>query len=167
MKRFGFLGIALLIMAFVACGPTKSEEDKVAEKIDAGQTLTEKDYTVVVDYLVKYAQEAQKYQDVVDNQPSGSAEAQEATDKLAALTSSYSLLDPFNKALEASTVEQVGPDNVSKVNQNASLTYFTAPSWAIIDQDPNVAGFIEQMPASDSTGVISQGDGVVVNENVK
>lgn len=44
------------------------------------------------------------------------------------------------------------------------LDYFTAPSWAIIDQDPKVAGFIEDMPDTDTTAVISQGDGVVVDK---
>lgn len=162
MKSIKFLGLTLLCFIFAACGPTKSEEDKVAEKIEAGTALTEQDYTVVVDYLVKYAKEAQVYQDEVNNLPTDDPKAIEATDKLADITASYTLLDTYNKALQASTVESVGPANVKKVNENAMLTYFTAPSWATVDQDPNVAGFIEEMPQTDSTSEISQGDGVAI-----
>lgn len=164
MKSIKLMGLALLCLLFAACGPTKSDDDKVAEKIDAGAALTEQDYTVVVDYLVKYAKEAQVYQDEINSLPSGDPKAEEATKKLADVTAGYTLLDTFNKALQASTVEGVGPANVKKVNENAALDYFTAPSWAIIDQDPKVAGFIEDMPDTDTTAVISQGDGVVVDK---
>ncbi len=42
--------------------------------------------------------------------------------------------------------------------------WFSAPEWANVGDDPSVVGFIEEMPSSDTTGVISSGDGVEVNK---
>ena len=156
-----------MLLCAVLLGACAGKEDaNIASKIEGGETLTKNDYTVLVDYCVKYATDAQKYQDIINAAPSAdSQEAIDATNEIEALGTKYQYADMFFKCLDKSTPEQIGKENVQKVNDNASLDYFMAPSWATIKTSDNVEGFIEETPsvaATDSTGVISEGDGEVV-----
>lgn len=164
LKKIGslMLGFAMVMIMFVACGPTQKEVDSVAEKIDNGASLTQSDYTVITDYCVEYAKKAQEYQAKLDAPGVSAMETSEYTTKLADLTARYSYADMFFKALNDATPEAVGAENVKKIQDNAELDYFTAPSWVTIETSNDVSGFIEDMPDSDTAGVISVGDGVTV-----
>lgn len=145
-----------------ACGG--QSVDSVAEKIDSGKKLTQADYTTIIDYCGKFANEAQKLQNQVDALPDSSSVAVTDETKLADLKTKFPHLDKFNNALLAATPQDVGPDNVKKVNKLAQYVWFTAPDWATVQTDPNVDGFIEQTPTTDTTGVISDGAGDIVTE---
>lgn len=157
LKLFAFMAVCLLM---AACGSDGAS--KVAEKIKDGEKLTEADYTVMIDYCGKYAEEAQKIQDQINNLPAESDGTFDLENKMADLTNSYPYTAEFFEKIANSTKEEVGEKNVEKINRYAPLMWFSAPSWAIVGEDTDVVGFIEDMPSTDSTAVISDGDGVEV-----
>lgn len=159
LKLFLFAAVALV---FAACGA--DEAKKVAEKISANQPLTESDYTVMINYVGDYAKEAQPIQDAIDNLPDASEKADADTRKLADLTEKYPYFDIFSQKISTCTEAQVGKENADKINSYAGYTWFTAPDWSQIPTDPGVAGMIEEMPQSDSSGVIASGAGEAVKE---
>lgn len=164
MKAIKFLSvIAVAMLFFVAC--SGDDAKKVADKINSGITLSQSDYGVMIDYCGKYATEAQKYQNQIDMLPDSAAEATKDVEALAALGDEFPYLDMFNSKIAACTPEEVGKANVDKINRFASLIWFQAPDWATAIDDPNLDGFIEQMPAQDSdSAVISTGVGEAVSK---
>lgn len=161
-----------LMIGVAACSSNLPTDADVAKKIDAKEALSEADYTTMIDYCGKYAEEAQKYYDVINAQPNDStAEYISATNDLATLYGNYAYLDQFRQALAQSEMSQLGADNEKKVNELAKYQAFPLPAGAGANlQDPNVVGMIEQMPTTattDSTGVISSGDGEAVDINTK
>lgn len=158
MKLFAFMAICLLL---AACG-SKEGASAVAEKIKSGEQLTQSDYTVMIDYCGKYAEEAQKLQDQIDNLPGDSKETSNIEDKMADLSNSYPYTAEFFEKIANCSKEEIGEKNVDAINTYAPLMWFSAPAWAIVTDDSNVVGFIEDMPATDSANVISTGDGVEV-----
>ena len=163
------LTVLLFIFAMVACGSKVPDPASVAGKINAGQSLTEADYASMIDYCGKYAEEAQKYFDLINAQPNDStAEAVKATDDLAGLYARYTYLDQFRNALAQADMSELGAENEKKVNEFAKYQAFPLPVGEGADlKDPNVVGMIEEMPDTDTAGVISDGDGEAVDINVK
>lgn len=159
LKLFAFMAVCLLVSA---CGSDNAS--KVEGKIKDGTQLTEADYSVMIDYCGNFAEEAQKIQDQIDNLPAESDEAFSLEEKMAALSNSYPYASTFFDKIANSTKEAVGEKNVEKISKYASLMWFSAPSWAFAGKDSDVVGFIEDMPSSDSTAVISESDGVEVKE---
>lgn len=163
MKKF----LSILVLAIVCLVPTAcSHSDspaQVAQKIAQGQTLTQDDYTVMINYCGHFAEEAQKLQDKIDNLPVDDPEAVKATDQIASMQSSSEYLTPFYDALSKATQEQVGEKNVRLIDQYAGYMWFDAPDWAVIVTDPDVAGIIVDDTA-DTTGVIAQPTGQVVGQ---
>lgn len=163
LKIFTFVAVCLLM---AACG-NSGDVSKVASKIKADEQLTQADYTVMIDYCGKYAQEAQKIQDQINNLPADSEESEKLNDEMAALTDKFPYTTEFFEKITTCTQEEIGPDNVALINGFAPLMWFSSPEWANIGGDVNVAGFIEDMPSTDTTGVISTGDGVEVDSVAK
>ncbi|MBD5358267.1 MAG: hypothetical protein HDR88_14985 [Bacteroides sp.] len=157
LKLFAFMAVCLLM---AACGG--NEASKVEEKVKSGAELTQADYTVMIDYCGKYAEEAQKIQDEINNLPDESKEMFNLEEKMAALSNSYPYTTTFLDKIANSSEEAVGTENAEKIKKYAPLEWFSAPAWAMAADNNNVVGFIEEMPSSDSTGVISQGSGVEV-----
>lgn len=167
MKVLKFISMMAVCLIFTACAGA-GDADSVAKKIDAGEKLTESDYSTIIDYCGNFAKEAQNLQNRIDGLPDSSNAVTVDETKLADLKQKFPLLEKFNVALMASTPEEVGADNVKKVNDLAQYIWFSAPEWATIQTDPNVDGFIEQTPAAGAdSGVIAGGDGEVVTEKVK
>lgn len=172
-KKFNVILKSAMTLMFVlilaSCGSKTPSAEDVAKKIDAQETLTQADYTAMIDYCGKYAQEAQKYFDQINAQPNDStAAAVEATNKLADLYASYTYLDQFRTALYATSDAQLSPENEKKLNEYASYEAFPLPSGeGKALENPDVVGMIEQTPNTDSTGVISTGVGEAVDVNVK
>ena len=158
LKLFAFFAVCLLM---AACG-SKDGSSAVAEKIKNGEALTQADYTVMIDYCGKYAEEAQKLQDQVNNLPAESKETYDIEGKMAELSDSYPYTAEFFEKISNCSKEEIGEKNVEAINTYAPLMWFSAPSWAIVSDDTDVVGFIEDMPSTDSTNVISTGDGVEV-----
>lgn len=157
LKLFAFMALCLVM---ASCGGDGAS--KVEEKIKSGAEITQADYTVMVDYCGKYAEAAQKLQDEIDNLPAESKETFNLEEKMAALTDSYPYAAQFFEKIANSSEEAVGPENAEKIKSFAPLAWFSAPAWAVSADESNVIGVIEDMPASDSTGVISEGNGVEV-----
>ncbi len=158
MKFFAFVAVCFLM---AACG-SSDEAAAVASKLKDGGQLTEKDYTVLIDYCGKYAEAAQKIQDQINVLPADSQEAGKLTDQLAAMTEKEVHLDAFNSVLTNVSKEAIGEKNVELINKYASLNWFDAPAWAEMDTTSNVVGSIVEMPAADTAGVIAGGAGEVV-----
>lgn len=160
MKLFAFVAVCFLM---VACG-SSDEAASIASKIKDGAQLSEKDYTVMIDYCGKYAEEAQKIQDQINVLPADSPEAGKLTDRLAEMTQNEKYLQTFGDVLNNVSKEAVGEKNVELINKFASLTWFSAPAWAEIDTTSNAVGTIVDMPAEDTAGVIAVGAGEAVAE---
>lgn len=175
-KKFSFLLKSLVAVAIVtvmvACSANLPTDADVAKKIEANQALSEADYTTMIDYCGKYAEQAQKYYDVINAQPNDStAEYTDAVNQLSTLYGNYTYLDQFRQALAQSDMSQLGKDNENKVNEYAKYQAFPLPGGEGANlRDPNVVGMIEDMPSTattDSTGVLSSGDGEAVDTTVK
>lgn len=152
-----FMAVGLLL---AACG--SGGADKVEQKIKNGEQLTESDYTVIIKYCGEFAEEAQKIQDEINDIPAEAAGQTELEEKMATLAEKYPYTVEFSEKITNSTKEEIGEKNVALVNKYAPLMWFSAPDWADIGSAVNVDGFIEDMPTTDTSGVISTGDGVEV-----
>lgn len=163
MKAIKTFTLLTLLLIFVsACAGDSAK--KVADKINSGMPLDKQDYSVMIDYCGKYATEAQKYQNQIDLLPDTAVEATKDVEALSDLTSDYPYLDMFNKKLAVCTAEEVGKENVDKINRYASLIWFAAPDWATVIDNKGVEGFVEDTPELANDTVIATGDGVAVSE---
>lgn len=153
------LFMLMLVMAAAglvstACG-NKDEAGRVAEKIEKGESLTQGDYSCVIEYLGKFAEKAQPVQDEINNLPAGDAAAEKFSARLAEIRKEYPLVDTFNSVLERTTPEEVGADNVALVDKYAGYEWFTAPSWAVEQTDPGVGGIELEAPSGDTGNVVA------------
>lgn len=161
--------VLLFVCLIAACSSKTPDVKEIAQKIDNKEALTESDYSAMIDYCGEYAKKAQGYFDIINQQPNDStAEAIKATSDMAALYAKYPYLDMFRTALAASDINQLGKANEKKVNEYAQFEAFPLPGGeGAAMENPNVVGMIEDMPSSDSAGVIANGDGEAVDINVK
>lgn len=163
MKTLFLFLIMVLTVGLVSCSNDRAED--VSRKISEGQTLSQDDYRIIINYLGEYAEKAQPIQDAIDALPVGSDEAFQKSTELADLAAKYKFSDVFSTALGRATAAEVGSDNVKLVDRYAPYFWFTAPDWATVNGDSDIEGFIEDMPsdtASVSNEVVSYGDGVAV-----
>lgn len=150
----------LLLMAIIAVGAittscnSDGEAKKVAEKIEKGEALTHGDYTCLIEYMGRFAEEAAPIQNSINNLPSGDAGVTKYQEQLSALKDKYPLLESFTNALDRTTPEEVGSDNVALVDKYSGYEWFTSPSWATENFDPAIGGLEMQTPA-DSSGVVA------------
>ncbi len=155
------MAVVCLIMA--SCG-SKADPKAVADKIAAGETLTQADYTTMIDYCENYAEKAQPYFNTINNASDpNSKEVADAYSELATMKSDAVYLDTFRNALFAANAEQLGEANVKRMDKFSSLEAF--PIANISDSamlNPDVVGDIVDMPDSTNTNVIATGDGEVV-----
>lgn len=158
-----------LLVLMSACGAKDPTAESVAQKINEGGKLTEADYSAMIDYCGKYASEAQNFYDTINAQPNDSTpQAESATSGLAALYEKYSYLDQFRTVLAQTDMSALGEKNEKKVQEFAKYQGFPLPIGEGADlRDPQVVGMIEDMPDSDTAGVIADGDGEAVDVNVK
>ena len=71
----------------------------VAAKISSGATLTQAEYTTVIDYLGHFAKSAQPLQDQINNLPAGDPKAVELQQQLDRLKEKDIYLDLFSSML--------------------------------------------------------------------
>ncbi len=163
LKTLKVLLLAMLVgVAATACN-SASEADAVAKKIEQGETLSQSDYTVIIDYLGSFAEKAQPIQDNINNLPAEDPKAQPFVEQFDKLKSSYPLLAKFTSVLDKASAEEVGQDNVALVDKYAGYEWFTSPSWATINTDPGIGGIEMQSPSNDTNGVLA---GAVDEEKV-
>lgn len=169
MKTLKTICMTLLCVAFAACTNSNPTPAEVAAKIDSHEALSEVDYAVMIDYCGEYARSAQQYFDIINEQPTDStAEYSRAAQDLANLKANSPYLDMFRTAIYAATDKQIGDKNIKKVQEYQKYEAFPLPEGAGPDLTiPDEVGVIEDMPDTDTTGVIATGDGIVVDENVK
>lgn len=165
MKIVKVLGLVALIfvMAFSACDGN-DQAARLASKVKAGDRLTQEDYTEMIQYCGKYATEAQKIQDQINALPADSSQSGKLDSKMNDLSAKFPYAEVFFTKITTCTKEEVGEKNVKLINDYAPLMWFSAPDWATIDSDPDVVGFVEDMPSTDSSSVIATGDGVEVSK---
>lgn len=163
IKTLKMLLMVMMVGAFATACNSSSEADAVAKKIEQGQALEQSDYTVIIDYMGKFAEAAQPIQDNINNLPAEDPKAQPYIEQFDKLKSSYPLLDTFKATLDKASAEQVGADNVALVDKYAGYEWFTSPSWAVINTDPGVGGLELESPSNDSNGVVA---GAVDEEQV-
>lgn len=153
MKKIKLLLLAILSVAassFVASCSNSEEAGKVADKITRGEVLTQSDFSILIDYCGDFAQKAQTIQDKIDNLPDNDPALKALDSDLTALKSEYPHTGLFFKTLKASTPEEVGSENVKKVDGYSSLIWFDAPEWAETLSPSGDAGLIETTTPADS-----------------
>ena len=164
MKKLMTIMMALVCVLMVSCGNKANDPKEIADKITAGQTLSEADYSAMIAYCSDYATKAQPYFNVINSDVStDSKEYVEALNSLADMKAKAVYLDTFREALEKADAEQLGKENVEKIAEFAKYEAF--PISNISDSvmlNPAVIGDIEDMPNSDTSNVIATGDGEVV-----
>lgn len=155
--------MAVMCLIMASCG-SKNDAKAVADKIAAGEPLTEADYSTMIDYCADYAQKAQQYFNVLNSgADTSSKEYADATNELATMATDAVYLDAFRNTLFAANAEQLGEKNVKKMEEFSSLEAFPISDISNTGMmNPNVVGDIEEMPASDTSNVIATGDGEVV-----
>lgn len=156
-------------LTLAACGSGVPSPESVANRLNGGESLSDKDYTAMIDYCGKYAKEAQTYYDIINGQPNDStATAIDAGNDLAALYGSYPYLDLFRTTLSTTELSSLSQANQKKVEKYAQYQDFPLPQGAGQElQDPQVAGMIEETPDSDTSGIIATGDGEAIDIKVK
>ncbi len=154
-KCFSILFAALAAVIMFASCSKADQASEVARKIEAGDTLTQAEYTTVIDYLGDFAQKAQPIQDKINNLPYGDPQATDLQKELSALKEKNGYFDLFKSVLESAPQSSLGADNVALVNKYAGYEWFASPSWATIQTDPEAAGLEVQTPDSDTTGVVA------------
>lgn len=160
---------ATLILAFASCGNKKPTPEEVAQKLEANQTLDEADYGVMIDYCGAYAEKAQPLFDAINAQPDASSpEAIKAAGDMDNLYNEYPYLETFRNAIYNTEESALGADNVKRLRDYEKYEAFPLPDGAgPALQQPGVEGQIEQMPDTDTSGVISEGVGEEVAVEVK
>lgn len=154
-KTLSILFMALAaIFVMTSCSGADQAAD-VAKKIQAGDTLTQEDYKVVIDYLGGFAEKAQPIQDQINNLPYGDPKATGLQQQLDKLKESNNYLDLFKSTLAKAPQAVLGADNVALVNKYAGYEWFTAPDWATIATDPEAAGIEMESPSNDSSAVVA------------
>lgn len=161
--------MVVLCIAAAACTKTQPTPAEVAAKIDSHETLSETDYAVMIDYCGEYARTAQQYFDIINAQPTDStAEYNRAAEDLATLKANSPYLDMFRTAIYAASDQQIGEKNVEKVQHYQKYEAFPLPEGSGPDLTlPGEVGLIEDMPDTDTAGVIATGDGIAVDQKVK
>lgn len=155
MKTIRILLIAIVAGLMVVACSNREEAVKVAEKIQKGETLTQGDYTCMIEYLGKFAEAAQPIQDNINNLPYGDSNAAEYQKQLDDLKAKNEYLTLFNNELAKTPQATLGAENVQLVDKYAGYEWFTAPDWANIETNPEAAGIEVQTPATDTTGVVA------------
>lgn len=167
--RDGRFAVALMLLfVAVACQQKLPAPEEVNAKIQDKEALTQADYTTMIDYCGEYAKKAQQYQNIINAEPNDSTPSSiDAQSALSTLYGEYPYLDQFSQVIYSSTNDEIGADNVKKVNEYAKYSAFPLPqgSGANLNQ-PGVVGDIEDMP-QDSGEVIATGDGEAVDIPVK
>lgn len=155
LKTLKVLLLAMIVGVMATACSASSEAEKVGEKIEKGEALTTADYTVIIDYMGRFAEKAQPIQDNINNLPAEDPKAVPFQDQLTKLKDEYPLLDTFKGVLDKASAEEVGADNVQLVDKYAGYEWFTAPDWAVINTDPAAAGIELQAPGNDTNGVVA------------
>ena len=162
VKAFAAL---MLVVLMSACGSKVASPEEVAAKITNGETLTQNDYKVMIDYVGDYATKALVYQNKINVQPNDSTpEYIKASNEWASLYQKYPYLAQFRQSLTSADMSQFDEANQQLINQYANDPSFPLPGGeGVALENPNVQGMVEDMPANQNSNVISTGDGEAVN----
>lgn len=162
MKAF----MAVMLVAVMAsCGSKVPSAEEVAMKIDNGDALSQADYTAMINYVGEYASKAQEYFNKINAQPNDStAEYIKASDDMAALYQKYTYLDKFRTCLANADMSQFSTENQELINGFANDEAFPLPGGeGAAIENPKVQGMIQDMPNTDSSNLISTGDGEAID----
>lgn len=157
MKTLKLLAVVTVAVLFLGACSNKEESEVVAQKIEKSEPLTEQDYATMIKYMGRFAEQAQPIQNEINNMEAGNPKAAELTAKIDSMRMSLPYLEIFTTRLHSATEAELGPDNVALVNKYAGYEWFTSPDWAIVSEDPGVAGMVLQSPASDTDTAVVAG----------
>lgn len=163
LKTFALFALATVM---VSCGSKTPTPEEVASKIENGQELSQADYTAMLEYVGDYAEKAQDYYNTINIQPNDStAEYIKASNDLANLYAKYPYLQTFRTCIANTDGSKFDNRNLELVNKYSNDEGFPLPvGEGTVMENPDVQGMIEQMPATDSTGVIANGVGEAVSD---
>lgn len=140
------------IAGMTSCSETSLKEDQnIAYKIENKETLTDEDYSVMIDYVGAYAEKAQKY---VDMQINGT-DLSEAAAGMQELNHEYPLLNTFRNCIRFTPAADMTPENLEKVQKYAGYIEFSAPAgFTIQTAGPDDAGDQVEAPQEEN-GVVA------------
>lgn len=164
-KTVKAMAALLLVVLIASCSSKVPTADEVYNKVKNGETLTQQDYTAMIDYVGQYAQKALDYQNKINAQPNDStAEYIKMSNDWANLYQKYPYLNEFRQCLANANMDDFDAENQQLINQYANDPSFPLPAGegVALEGAQNVNGMIQDMP-QDSSKVISTGDGEAVN----
>lgn len=151
MKTLKLFLLAVVAVVMASCSGGNAT---IASKISKGEALTQDEYTEMIDYCGDYAKQAQTIQDQIDNLSAEDSESPQLAglnSQLEELTKKFPELSVYSKAIKEATQEEVGEENVKKIDALAGLVWFDAPDWASTEGPADAAGLIETVAPADST----------------
>ena len=154
MKKLHIISLAAVIILILAACTGRSDIDRIADKVNQSQPLSQKDYSAMIDYCGQYARKAQPIQDQINLLPADSPKALKLSIRLADLSSEYVYYNLFSEKIARCSKKEIGSANVDKINTLAPLTWFMAPDWAVFQTSPDAAGFIEDVAPADSDSTV-------------
>ena len=149
----------LFVMAFMAviglasCENPNKEADAVAQKLQAGEQLSEQEITDLINYVGEYAKKAQGD---VDDEINGTDTEQAHVD-MEKLNEEYKYVDLFRNYLKNVDFTTLSNENLELIGNYAHYEEFTVPAKMDFSVDPaeKAAGFIEEGATTDSSAVIA------------
>lgn len=162
MKIMATFALAVLM---TSCGSKAPTPEEVNAKIEAGERLSQADYTAILEYVGEYANKAEGFYDTI-NVVNDSTEAYaKAVNELSALYAKYPYLSTFRECLQNADAATFDNKNIELVNKYKNDEGFPLPVGEGASMlNPDVQGMIEDMPNSDSGKVIATGVGEAVAE---
>ncbi len=152
MKNIGLILFGVFALILGACSKGTPTPAEVAAKIDSHQVLDQTDYAVIIDYCGDYAKQVEQYFNLINEQATDSTiDYLRASGEIANLRAANPYLDMFQTALYSADKDQMGEENVRKVNEYKRYQAFPLPDESecalIIHQDK---GLEVEMPAESS-----------------
>lgn len=151
--------MAMFFVAMLGLTACQQTEDRacqdVADKIKSNETLTDDDYTRMIEYVGAYAEKAQPY---VVNDSSTQMQGE-----LDALNKEYPLVQLFRNCIKTTPLDKLSADNQALIQKYGGLIEFDVPEGMTLQTDPQAAGLEVAVPDS-ANGVVA---GAVDQEKVE
>lgn len=152
MKKLALMGLGAMVcfMGLTACGGGNKEDEKesnpatvtkptsvalspeqqqnVAERIEKGQPLTDKEFLGVIRYVGEFAQKAAPFDGEEDYDNAGSKGAKEAAESIEKLKAEYPYYDIYAKYVENTPLDKLSKEDMELINAYAYYQSFNAPN---------------------------------------
>lgn len=131
--------------------PREREEEAIAVKIQNKEKLTDKDYTVMIEYVGNFAEKAQP---VIEDIINGN-NVEEAQKQLDVLKAEYPAVNLFRDCIKLSPASAFNADNLALLQKYGNYIEFTMPLSIAYQTLPGTAGLEIQTPQDSANSVVA------------